>query len=306
MAKKAGKKGKKGKKDGPEITTTQVILTAREKMQCPRLGDIYTRTMNVENILEGVVSKTIQKCIDREQEILHLPNMRLNSMPPELSNSIQLQNITEINLSKNQLFKGDIVFQTLAQLGSLRRLDLSENFLNGALSAFAGDLVNIEVLRLDHNHLTGLPSSVQNWTNIRVLTLADNRIPALPAEASVWTQLQFLNLRANLLTEVPPGLLACWPALERLYLGANKIKVLPEEVSHCVQLREIDMSSNVLEAVPTGLSLCTRLEQLHLGANKITEMPAEVLFALTSLKELQLYKNKLTTIPPEIGQLSGG
>lgn len=53
MAKK-GKKGKKGKKkeSGPPITTTQIIISEREKMLCPRLGDIYTRTMNVEHVLE--------------------------------------------------------------------------------------------------------------------------------------------------------------------------------------------------------------------------------------------------------------
>lgn len=53
MAKKKGKKGKK--KDGNggiEIRTTQLILQERNRMLCPRLGDKYTRTIQVGEILE--------------------------------------------------------------------------------------------------------------------------------------------------------------------------------------------------------------------------------------------------------------
>mgnify|MGYP003385927860 FL=1 len=51
--KKGGKKGKKGKKvAGPPIVTTRDILKRREMMQCPGLGDAFTRTMKVEQILE--------------------------------------------------------------------------------------------------------------------------------------------------------------------------------------------------------------------------------------------------------------
>ena len=54
MAKK-GKKGKKGKKNqvtGPEPVTTALLLEQRTKMLCPRLGDVYNLTANVDNILE--------------------------------------------------------------------------------------------------------------------------------------------------------------------------------------------------------------------------------------------------------------
>lgn len=53
MAKK-GKKGKKGKvvDVGPQPFTTTQIIQDRTKMLCPRMGDIYTNSMNVERILE--------------------------------------------------------------------------------------------------------------------------------------------------------------------------------------------------------------------------------------------------------------
>lgn len=52
MAKK-GKKGKKGAKEkGPEPVTTSQMISDRTKMLCPRMGDVYLRTMQVEKILE--------------------------------------------------------------------------------------------------------------------------------------------------------------------------------------------------------------------------------------------------------------
>lgn len=52
---KKTKKGKKGKKvviAGPQPVTTVQIIQDRTKMLCPRLGDIYTRSLHVEGILE--------------------------------------------------------------------------------------------------------------------------------------------------------------------------------------------------------------------------------------------------------------
>lgn len=59
--KKKGKKGKKGKKNaavGPQPFTTVQIIQDRSKMLCPRMGDYYSKTMDVETILE--VFATVQ------------------------------------------------------------------------------------------------------------------------------------------------------------------------------------------------------------------------------------------------------
>lgn len=51
-----GKKGKKGKKEkgplGPMPVTTVQIIQDRTKMFCPRMGDHYERSEQVEMILE--------------------------------------------------------------------------------------------------------------------------------------------------------------------------------------------------------------------------------------------------------------
>ena len=54
------KKSKKVKKEiGPEIRTTRIILNERIKMFCPRMGDTYTRTIKVEEILEVFLSLSL-------------------------------------------------------------------------------------------------------------------------------------------------------------------------------------------------------------------------------------------------------
>lgn len=53
MPKKKAKGKKKGKKvpAGPPIITTRDILHERTKMNCPRMGDSYSKMINVETIL---------------------------------------------------------------------------------------------------------------------------------------------------------------------------------------------------------------------------------------------------------------
>lgn len=108
-----GKKGsKKVKKEvGPEIRTTQVIINERAKMLCPRMGDCYTRTIKVEEILEDAVITILEKCANKQQDNLCLSGMRLSVMPNILEVHDELINLTDINLSRNRLFNGNKVFQ---------------------------------------------------------------------------------------------------------------------------------------------------------------------------------------------------
>lgn len=109
MGKKSSKKAKK--EVGPEIRTTQVILNERAKMLCPRMGDSYTRTIKVEEILEDAVITILEKCAHKQQDHLCLSGMRLSVMPNILEVHEELINLTEINLSRNHLFNGNKVFQ---------------------------------------------------------------------------------------------------------------------------------------------------------------------------------------------------
>lgn len=174
--KKKGGGKKKGKKKalGPPIITTTQIVSERTKMLCPRMGDVYTRTMNVEDIMDEVVVKIIQKAAEKGSNACNLTAMRLSYVPNITKVSDALASLTDLNLSKNNLFDSEAVFQAVANLHNLTKLNLSENFLNGVLPMQAGALVLLEELRLDVNQFTALCPAVSNWINMKNLNLCDN------------------------------------------------------------------------------------------------------------------------------------
>ena len=68
------KKGKKGKKktvvEGPQPITTVQIIQDRTKMLCPRMGDIYSRALNVEGILEVQTAKVLFILFENESPFI--------------------------------------------------------------------------------------------------------------------------------------------------------------------------------------------------------------------------------------------
>ena len=306
MAKgKKGKKGKKGAGDKPIIppVTTVKMLEDRTKMLCPRMGDVYTRTQQVDHILEDVATHLIKKVAKKQLVSLSLCSMRMSDFPELTLILPDLQCLREVNLSKNNLFNGDKLFEALCQLEQLTKVDLSENCLNGQLSDFAGNLNLLESINLDVNQLTGLGSTVSNWTKLQRFSAQDNSITEIPEEAASWKEAQCVNFKNNKISSLPGMLFNAWQKLEKLYLGSNLLTEIPIEVGSCPSIIELDFSSNQIETVPTNLALCEQLELLHLGNNQILEIPPEIFSSLGKLRELQLYKNKLTILPPEVGNL---
>jgi len=303
MAKKKGKKG--GGKEKPVIpqVTTLKMLDDRTKMLCPRMGDVYTRAMQVEHILEDVTTHMIKKVAKKQLPTLQLCAMKMSDFPDLSLILPDLQCLTDLNLSKNNLFNGDKLFEALCQLEKLTKLDLSENFLNGQLSDYAGNLAQLEAINLDVNQLTGLGTSISNWGALKRFSAQDNSLTEIPDEATFWKEVEFVNFKNNKISALPGKFFSAWKRLEKLYVGTNLIAEIPSEIGTCTSLVELDLSGNALEAVPSSLALCENMQLLHLGNNQIQEIPPDIFSSLTKLRELQLYKNKLQILPPEIGNL---
>lgn len=304
MAKKGKKKGKKGKKEvkGPEQVTTMEIINERSKMLCPRMGDMYTKSVNVETILQDVAENFIEKVIDNQLSTVSLCNMKLCKFPTLINIRSELDCLVELNLSKNNLFNGDEIFKSLSVLRNLKRLNLSENFLNGMLSTHVGLLTKLEVFNLDVNNLSSLCPAIQQWENIKVFTISDNSLTSLPQECSKWQTITILNMKNNKITDIG-NLPQYWPNLERLYLGTNLINTIPFEIGNCKELSILDLSCNGIQTLPLSLANCSNLQYLFLGSNKIEYLPPEIFVSLTKLTELHLYKNKITVIPVEVKNL---
>ncbi len=245
MAKK-GKKGKKGKKDkntGPEPVTTPAIIEARTRMLCPRMGDVFNVSMKVENILEDVCNRVIEKAIEKEHDTVNLTALKLSQAPNFTLLADQMRGIVEINLAKNNLFNSDMVFSALSSLPHLLRLNLSNNFLNGNLSNHVAGLPLLESLNLDVNQLTSLPATISRLGNLQVFSVADNSLTSLPIECAAWASIRIVNIRNNKITEIINSIVSGWAQkLEKLMAGSNLLKSIPEDLGLCSALQELDFS----------------------------------------------------------------
>lgn len=142
----------------------------------------------------------------------------LTSLPPALS---LLTSLEVLDLRKNRI--GDVLTETL-EIPSLRVLDLSCNKLKQI--ELSERLTRLDTLRLEHNQLLSLPSSIGSFTSLLRLYVHDNKMERLPDEIVNLTQLQELDVGRNKLIDVPQAL----DDLKRLPTLQYYRKSLPDEV----------------------------------------------------------------------------
>lgn len=160
--------------------------------------------------------------------------MKLSKFPNIANLPSQVTCLTDLNISRNNLFNAEEVFevcvqccfqlisthlpQGLSALPNLSKLNMSENFINGVLPESVGKLVNLEEVHLDVNNVTSLGPAVKNWIKLRIFTISDNSLTGLSRETSAWEQIRHINLKNNKIADIG-SLPQSWPQLERLYLG---------------------------------------------------------------------------------------
>lgn len=60
---------------------------------------------------QNVADTYLQKVIDKQLDAINLSNLKLTSFPALINISTELDCLTDLNLSKNNLFNGDEVFE---------------------------------------------------------------------------------------------------------------------------------------------------------------------------------------------------
>ena len=215
--------------------------------------------------------------------------------------------VTELNLTSNQL-KGEIPPE-LADLASLKLLDLGGNELTGPIPTWLSSLTNLEELYLWENELTGtIPAELGRLSNLGQLSLSGNQLTGqITAELGNLSNLQELDLWGNGLTGTIPSELGSLSKLQHLSLSDNQLTgTIPTWLGSLTDLQELYLWGNgLMGTIPSELARLTSLEILALGDNRLTgKIPAE-LTSLTKLEELSLTSNQLTgAIPTWLGTLT--
>ncbi len=214
--------------------------------------------------------------------------------------------VKRLSLDDNQL-NGSIP-KELANLSNLLSLDLYENQLSGSISKELGKLSNLEYLVLYDNQLTGnIPAELGDLSNLQALYLENNQLTGvIPAELGGLSNLIDLDLSNNQLTGVIPAELGNLSNLAYLFLRNNQLTgSIPLTLGGLSNLRDLFLHNNQLTGgIPSTLGNLTNLRRLFLYQNHLTgSIPAE-LSEMSDLDDLYLHNNQLTgSIPAELAEL---
>ncbi|KAI8907413.1 hypothetical protein EDD86DRAFT_240147 [Gorgonomyces haynaldii] len=114
--------------------------------------------------------------------------------------------------------------ESVAQIATLKTLDLDGNQLSGPLPAAIGSLKNLQTLTLSNNRITGLTDALASLTALQSLNLRYNSINGtIPDALASITTLQDLDLSRNQITGGIPSGLKDLPNLSRLDLSDNPL-----------------------------------------------------------------------------------
>jgi Leucine-rich repeat (LRR) protein len=176
------------------------------------------------------------------REGLHLENLALTELPPEI-----------------------------AELAHLERLYLSGNLLT-TLPSELFELSNLQILNLENNRLTSLPAEIGALGNLEWLNLDSNQVLSFPREMGNLSRLRFLSINFNQLSEFPVELTLV-RNLEWLELDGNQLTELPPEIGNLRQLEYLSLWNNLLKDLPDELRQIDSLCAINIRNNQFTELP---------------------------------
>jgi len=163
---------------------------------------------------------------------LSLQNQNIATLPSGVFSAFTgLHSLTNLDLSNNKIPEIDgFVFQGLT---SLSQLTLRFNYIQTiSFAAFWSQRVSLQLVNLNSNNLTTLPSMLFNGlNNLTGIGLNKNKITTLPGDIfAKLPALQSINLDYNRIETLPGDIFAKLPALKSIGLSYNQIKALPADI----------------------------------------------------------------------------
>ncbi|GAV58961.1 LOW QUALITY PROTEIN: Pkinase domain-containing protein/LRR_1 domain-containing protein/RVT_2 domain-containing protein/LRR_8 domain-containing protein, partial [Cephalotus follicularis] len=170
-----------------------------------------------------------------------------------------------------------LIPSSLANIGSIRFLDLSHNSLSGPVpDNLFRSCSSLVYLSLAGNTLSGpVPNTLSRCLSLNSLDLSDNHFSSIPDFVTgIWslTRLRTLNLSHNSLSgPVPEGVLALHN-LEELLLRGNQFSgPLPIDIGLCPHLNRVDFSKNLFTgAVPESVQRLNSMAYFSVSNNMLT------------------------------------
>ncbi|XP_058201363.1 probable LRR receptor-like serine/threonine-protein kinase At3g47570 [Rhododendron vialii] len=281
-----------------------------------------------ENRFKGKVP-LLEKMRDLEVLLLHQNHLGTGEVD-DLSFLNSLTNATKLrflSLSENNF--GGVLPESISNFSThLMVLELGGNNIGGSIPTGIGNLINLQVLLMFDNHLSGniiadigklqklqllslngnkfygeIPTCLANLTSLSQLVLSENNLQgSIPSSLGECQLLQVLYLyRNNLSGIIPKEVMISISLLLALDLSDNNLSGnLPIDVGNLKNLEEFDASENTLSGrIPSTLGSSVKLRFLILGANKFWGNIPATLANLRGVEELNLSHNNFSGQIPE-------
>lgn len=202
----------------------------------------------------------------------------------------------------------------ISQITTLRELKLAENALQGDLPPVFGNLAQLEVLELQNNKITSLPTEIRQLTHLRTLNISENQLETVPMDlftstslielfaaknrfsgsffsVDVARHLQHLQLSNNTLTSLTKSGILSLPELKHLDLTANRLDAFPE-VTSWTNLTTLLLGDNKLSVFPEGFCSLQQLRAADFTGNDLTKLDEEIAL-MQALQTLNIAANPL-------------
>jgi hypothetical protein len=182
-----------------EIDTNNETNTNNDNKKEDRHGSVQTLELH-DNELRGGLPSELSALTD-----LYKLDLSHNALTGTLPKSLgSLDRLRELDLRDNHI-TGTIPNTYGHDMSNLRQLILRDNHLEGEIPTEIEHMVDLRILELGRNGLTGKVPGLDDLTKIRELVLYENKLEGpFPESISKLTSLVVLNLSHNHFTGVLP------------------------------------------------------------------------------------------------------
>ncbi|XP_004577743.2 volume-regulated anion channel subunit LRRC8D-like [Ochotona princeps] len=229
----------------------------------------YLKNLHMKNNLTKVSSNITVGAPHLTKLVIHNNGTKLLIL-----NSLKkMMNVAKLELQNCELER---IPHAIFSLSNLQELDLKANNIRTIEEIINFQyLKQLTCLKLWHNKIVTIPSSITCIKNLESLYFSNNKLESLPVAVFSLQKLRFLDVSYNNLSMIPIeiGLLQ---NLQHLHVTGNKVVILPKQLFQCVNLRTLNLGQNCISYLPELIGQLSQLTQLELKGNCLDGLPAQL------------------------------
>ena len=161
---------------------------------------------------------------------------------------------------------------------SLTEINLYNTGLTGKLSLMLFQFINLKVLNVSKNSLTGLIETETHpafaCNKLEEAIFYDNKFTVVPKSLFLLPKLKNLNFADNKITNLNlDGIELCQVPISNLNLSCNEIRVIPDQIFYLPNLMHLNLDNNEIAEMPVQMWFSPCLVHLSINNNSLVELP---------------------------------